>query len=185
MKRKINLDGKIVDYNLNKNSRAKNISLSINLNGQVRLTMPKYFPIFLAEKFIKQKSKWLLEKIAHLQNNKSIFFIKSKNKYLGQKESALILIKDRVDYFNQFYNFSINKIVVKNQSTRWGSCSTKKNLNFNYKLIYLPEKLRDYIIVHELCHLKEMNHSVKFWMLVNQTIPGWKKIRKELKNHIF
>lgn len=185
MERKINLNGKIIEYNLKKNSRAKNLSLSVGLGGQVRLTIPRYFPIFLAEKFIQGKAEWLLEKIAHLQNNKLITLNGSQKEYSAQKEKALILVKNRLDYFNQFYNFSINKIIIKNQSTRWGSCSIKKNLNFNYKLIQLPENLRDYIIVHELCHLKEMNHSPRFWALVNQTIPEYKTLRKKLKNHIF
>lgn len=185
MERKINLNGKIIEYNLKKNSRAKNLSLSVGLGGQVRLTIPRYFPVFLAEKFIQEKAGWLLEKITHLQSSKFINLNSNRKEYLDQKEKALTLVKNRLDYFNQFYKFSINKILIKNQSTRWGSCSLKKNLNFNYKLIQLPENLRDYIIVHELCHLKEMNHSVRFWALINQTIPEYKTLRKKLKNHIF
>ena len=64
----------------------------------------------------------------------------------------------------------------------WGSCSSKKNLNFSYRLYFLPEYLSDYIIIHELCHLKEMNHSKRFWDLVALVCPSYKDYRRELKN---
>jgi predicted metal-dependent hydrolase len=90
-------------------------------------------------------------------------------------------VKSRIAYFNQFYNFKFNKIFIKNQSTRWGSCSSLRNLNFNYKIIYLRPDLADYLIVHELCHLGEMNHSKRFKDLVSKTIPNYVKLNKELK----
>jgi len=98
-----------------------------------------------------------------------------------KKQFAKHFVEAKVNYFNQFYNFKINRIAIKNQSTRWGSCSSKRNLNFNYKIIYLKAELADYLIVHELCHLGQLNHSKKFWELVKQTIPNYVKINKELK----
>lgn len=97
------------------------------------------------------------------------------------KSRALEIAKQRIAYFNAIYQFKINKVTIKNQRTRWGSCSKKGNLNFNYKIALLPKKLSDYIIVHELCHLKELNHSQKFWNLVAKTIPDYKKIKKQFK----
>ena len=76
-----------------------------------------------------------------------------------------------------------NKINIKNQKTRWGSCTKSKNLNLNYKIIFLPKKHQDYIIVHEMCHLKEFNHSHKFWSLVSKTLPDYLEIKVELRNH--
>ena len=87
---------------------------------------------------------------------------------------------ERVDHFNTTYKFKFNRINIKNQKTRWGSCSNKGNLNFNYKIVLLPERLADYIIVHELCHLKELNHSKKFWNLVAKAMPDYPQIRDEL-----
>jgi predicted metal-dependent hydrolase len=87
----------------------------------------------------------------------------------------------KIIYFNSFYNFKYNKIFIKNHQRRWGSCSSKRNLNFNYKIIFLPERLQNYLIVHELCHLKEMNHSKGFWALVAKTIPDYEKLNKQLK----
>ena len=98
-----------------------------------------------------------------------------------KRERALVLVENRISHFNRAYKFKINRIVIKNQSTRWGSCSSKGNLNFNYKIIYLKPELADYLIVHELCHLGQLNHSKKFWALVSKAIPDYAKINKELK----
>ncbi len=98
-----------------------------------------------------------------------------------KREQARRLVINRLAYFNQFYNFKINRVAIKNTSTRWGSCSSKGNLNFNYKIIYLRPALADYLIVHELCHLGELNHSKNFWALVKQAIPDYIKINKELR----
>ncbi len=98
-----------------------------------------------------------------------------------KREVARTFVENRISYFNKFYNFKINRIAIKNTKTRWGSCSSKKNLNFNYKIIYLRPELADYLIVHELCHLGELNHSKRFWALVSKTIPNYTIINKELK----
>jgi predicted metal-dependent hydrolase len=106
---------------------------------------------------------------------------KNNSTYLTHKSQALYLAKVRLEHFNQFYNFKYNKVTIRNQISRWGSCSKRGNLNFNYRIALLPEELRDYIIVHELCHLGEFNHSKNFWALVEKTIPNWSELRKKLK----
>ncbi len=104
----------------------------------------------------------------------------SNAQYLKYKEKARILVENRISEFNKFYNYKINRIAIRNQRTRWGSCSKHGNLNFNYKLALIPEKLVDYVIVHEICHLGEFNHSKNFWDLVEKTIPDYKTRREEL-----
>jgi len=100
---------------------------------------------------------------------------------IQKREQARCFVENRISYFNKLYNFGINRIAIKNTATRWGSCSSKRNLNYNYKIIYLKSILADYLIVHELCHLKELNHSKRFWALVSKTIPDYAKINKELR----
>jgi predicted metal-dependent hydrolase len=100
---------------------------------------------------------------------------------IKKREQARRFVENKIRYFNSFYGFKINRVAIKNTTTRWGSCSSKGNLNFNYKIIYLKPELADYLIVHELCHLGELNHSKKFWALVYKTIPDYAKINKELK----
>lgn len=101
--------------------------------------------------------------------------------YRKFKEQSRGFIKQKIIELNQFYNFSFNRVCIKNHKSRWGSCSKKGNLNFNYKIIHLPLELAEYIVVHELCHLKELNHSSRFWALVAHAVPDYKARRKKLK----
>lgn len=110
-----------------------------------------------------------------------LFRRSSKEEYKKYKKQAKELAAWKLKMFNEAYGFSYKKISIRNQKTRWGSCSQKGTLSYNYKIVLLPEKHADYIIVHELCHLKEFNHSRRFWELVSKTVPDYKAIRKELK----
>lgn len=110
---------------------------------------------------------------------------RNHGQYIREKQKAFNIAKERLEHFNKFYNYKWSKIVIRNQKTRWGSCSKKGNLNFNYKIVLLPPETVDYIIVHELCHLREFNHSQNFWALVAQTIPNYKIIKQKLKNNPF
>lgn len=106
---------------------------------------------------------------------------KANANYLKYKTEAGILAKKRLEYFNTIYHFKYNRVTIRNQKTRWGSCSKKGNLNFNYKIALLPPKTADYIIVHELCHIGEFNHSRNFWNLVAETMPDYKELRNSLR----
>ncbi len=101
--------------------------------------------------------------------------------YLANKEAARAQVHARLAYFNQFYGYPLRKVFIKNLRSRWGSASSRGNLNFNYKIISLPPEVADYVIVHELCHLGQFDHSPKFWALVAQTIPDYKQLRKVLR----
>lgn len=101
--------------------------------------------------------------------------------YQVHKELARSHITSRVEHFNNYYQLPYNRIAIRNQRTCWGSCSEYKNLNFNYKLLFLPPHLMDYVVVHELCHLAELNHSTRFWSLVGETLPDYKERRSALK----
>lgn len=98
-------------------------------------------------------------------------------------EKARKIILDRLKFFQKKLGVEYNSIRIKNQKTRWGSCSRKKNLNFNWKLLLAPAEIIDYVIVHELCHLRYMNHSDKFWAAVEQVFPSYKEHRKWLREN--
>lgn len=97
------------------------------------------------------------------------------------RKKAFDLVCARLEYFNQFYNLKYNKVSIRNQKTRWGSCSSRGNLSFNVKILFLSPELQDYLIVHELCHLKEFNHSKRFWDLVEKQIPNYKYLHNKIR----
>jgi hypothetical protein len=179
----IKLNEKEIDYTLKISQKTRRMRLAIYCDGNFVVTVPKSMSNNLIEQFIIKKSKWIISKLDYFKNIPSQVFVKNnKGDYVKYKKQALDLVKKRIEYFNSIYGFKFNNIRIKNQKTRWGSCSKKRNINFNYKIVMLPEKLADYIIIHELCHLKEFNHSKKFWSLVNEIMPNYLEIRKELKN---
>lgn len=172
-----------IAYTIRKSRRAKRMRLAVYCDGTVTVTLPWGFAENTAEKFVTQKSAWLMHKLNFFKQSGERFFIKSsKRDYLKYKQQAYDIAQARIKYFNKVYDFKFYKINIKNQKTRWGSCSKKGNLNFNYKIALLPDYLADYIIVHELCHLGEFNHSKKFWDLVVKSIPNYVELRKKLKN---
>lgn len=92
-----------------------------------------------------------------------------------------MLCHERLEHFGQLYNLTYNRVAIRNTRSRWGSCSSKKNLNFNYRILFLPPELQDYLIVHELCHLQEMNHAKQFWDLVALQCPDYTLRVQELR----
>lgn len=101
--------------------------------------------------------------------------------YVENKEQAREFTLARLAHFNEHYNLTWNRVAIRNQRRCWGSCSANKNLNFNYKILFLPPHLADYIIVHELCHLVHLHHGKEFWDLVAEQIPEYKTSLFELR----
>jgi len=168
-------------------TRAKSIRIYIK-NNELILTIPKPW-IFQTKKsvekkaldFLESKSDWILKHLSpfwrgerwgnpDLTNN-------SREHYLKYKEEARKLCEDKCEFWANKMQVKYNRISIKTLKTRWWSCSSKKNLNFNYKILFLSEKDRDYLIVHELSHLVHMNHSSRFWDLVCKTL-GSEEFRK-------
>ena len=182
MRKEIKLKDEKIVYVLERSRRSRYMRLTISPETGVRITLPWGVSESAAERFMLEKSEWLLERLAIFKNKKtSSLPPATREDYLKNKELARSIAEQKLRYFNTFYNFSWKKIAIRNQKTRWGSCSKNGNLNFSYRIIYLGEKRCDYIIVHELCHLGQFNHSKKFWALVAEIIPGYKKIRREIK----
>lgn len=169
-------------YTVKTSLRSKNLSVRISRAGEVLVTKPKRISMTYVESFITRKKSWIISKIEYMLSLPPVKPKLSREEYTILKEKAQLIAEKKVKHFNQNYNFSYKRISIKNQKTRWGSCSSKGNLNFNYKIALLPDELVDYIIVHEICHLGQMNHSEKFWELVAKTIPEYKKHHRTLKS---
>jgi predicted metal-dependent hydrolase len=165
--------------------RARDVSITVDVDGSVLVVKPIKMHRSIAEEFVRKKRKWILKSIKHFQKFNDFTPIKGRTRrdYLKHKENARCLIHERIEYFSNNYKFPVKRIAIKNHRRCWGSCSEKGNLNFNYRILFLPEHIRDYIIVHELCHLFELNHSPRFWVLVEEIMPNYKMARKELKKH--
>ena len=101
--------------------------------------------------------------------------------YVDHKETARALVLTRLHHFNQYYELEWKRVAIRNQRRCWGSCSSLKNLNFNYKILFLPSHLQDYIVVHELCHLAHLHHGPEFWSLVSEQVPEYRLHRAELR----
>lgn len=156
--------------------------LAVYHDGSVVITTPFGINKAFAERFIREKSQWLFSKIAFFKKFKAMPLPRARRgEYAKRKDQAYQLALARLEYFGAIYQISFEKVTIRNQRTRWGSCSKKGNLNFNYKIALLPPRMADYIIVHELCHIREFNHSKKFWTLVAQAIPEYKAIRRQLR----
>ncbi|PIV51975.1 metal-dependent hydrolase [Candidatus Falkowbacteria bacterium CG_4_9_14_3_um_filter_36_9] len=181
MDKKIKIKGEDINYKIRKSRRARRLRLAVYCDTSIIVTMPRGAVENAAEKFLIAKANWLLKKINYFKKYKNTSLSKfSRGDYFKKKKDAFNLIIEKIYYYNKIYNFKFNRISIRNQKTRWGSCSKKGNLNFNYKIIYLSLKLADYIIVHELCHLQEFNHSSQFWNLVARSFPDYKIIKKQL-----
>ncbi|MEK7463164.1 MAG: M48 family metallopeptidase [Patescibacteria group bacterium] len=182
MKKRIELHKKKVEYTLKVSERARRMRLAIYCDGNFVVTVPRNMNENIIEQFIIRKSQWIIDKLKYFKSiSGQVFIGGTKKDYAEYRDRAFVLAQKRIEYFNNIYSFKFNKINIKNQKTRWGSCSKKGNLNFNYKIALLPERLADYIIVHELCHLKEFNHSQRFWNLVARIMPDYLEIRNELR----
>lgn len=166
-------------------SRARTMRLAIYRDGYFVVTTPRRIHESIIVNFIVQKASWIIEKIEYFKNNpRPKAVVHSASEIVEYKRQAKEILERRLPFFSAHYNVCYKNVVIKNITTRWGSCSSKGNLNFNYKIALLPTELSDYIIVHELCHLREMNHSKKFWNLVEEQMPHHKELRKQLKSYI-
>lgn len=175
-------------YSLKRNVRAKRLTVSVYWDGRCVVTAPVWTRKRRIERLVNDKKEWVLKKIDYFKKipvQKPDKARGSRKEYLKYKEDARMLAEGRLKHFNAMYGFEYKKVYIRNQKTRWGSCSSRGNLNFNYQIALLPAHLSDYVIVHELCHLKELNHGRNFWKLVEETVPNWKECRNELrKRHV-
>lgn len=178
---KIFVGGREIEYEVRRSRRAKRLRLAVYRNCSIVATLPWRGDIGFVEKFILEKAEWLLDRVLKFKSQSSPLAHLGARDYVKHKKQALLFVRDRVEELNKAYGYKIGRISIRNQKTRWGSCSRTGNLNFNYKLVLIPQYIADYVIVHEICHLKEFNHSVNFWELVSVAMPNFREIRRELK----
>ena len=169
-------------YTIRTNSRARRINITVRRNGEILVSKPRWVSEREVERFVARSAAWIARAKARFDALPKTSKIEtSRKEYKRYKNAALHEVERRIRHFNTHYHLRYAHISIRNQKTRWGSCSQRGNLAFNYRLVFLPPHLADYVIVHELCHLREMNHSRAFWAAVAETIPDHLACRKELR----
>ena len=164
---------------MRRSTRARSMRIAVYPDARVVVTVPERFSPKILEHFLHEHSGWIEKTIAKNRRKNVIRF--DGREIPSLKIFAAEVAASRCKYFATIYGVEFQKISIRAQKSRWGSCSKRRHLSFNFKIAVLPKQLRDYIIVHEICHLKEMNHSRKFWDLVARTVPNHASIRKELR----
>lgn len=157
--------------------QSRHVRVSLRPDGTVLVTLPWRLSLAAAESFLHQSLPWVRAQLQKVQATTVAVW----PPYHAVKARAKVKIMERLKFFNQHYNYTYRAVSIRKQTSRWGSCSSQGNLNFNYRLYALDERLLDYVVVHELCHLREHNHSERFWRLVAETMPHHRALRQELR----
>ena len=170
-----------IPYRVIRSSR-RTISVQITLSGEVLVRCPQRMSNADIRRFVESKSDWI-EK--HLEKRTAAarlpVFTDEQLQMLARQ--ARQTVPERVAYFAPLVGVTYGRITIRSQHTLWGSCSSKGNLNFNCLLMLTPPEVLDYVVVHELCHRKEMNHSARFWAEVGRVLPDYEIRRKWLREN--
>ena len=172
--------GLTVQYSIIRSNR-KTISIQIQPDGKVIVRAPKRMRIEEIKRFVESKAGWIEKHLSNLTAQEQQKLTDQELRAL--REKARTLVTERVQFYAPLIGVTYNQIAIRAQHTRWGSCSAKGNLNFNCLLMLCPEEVRDYVVIHELCHRKHLNHSADFWAEVERYCPDYRIHRKWLKDN--
>ena len=172
-------------------SSRKTMALEITRDAEIVVRAPWHVAEAEVRAFLFEKSDWIRKKLAVQEQR---LREREQAGEAGEKpltareirqlaEEALEVLPKRTAYFARILGVSYGRITIRNQKTRWGSCSAKGNLNFNCLLMLTPPEIQDYVVVHELCHRLEMNHSQRFWNHVYSVLPDYRERRAWLKKY--
>jgi len=159
-------------------NRAKSVSITVK-PGSVRVAIPKSQSLKTAQNFVDSRISWIKKKVSEMN------YHLDKSKTLPEIDygTAQEYLTKRLDKLAGLHNFEYNRVFIRRQKSRWGSCSSKGNINLNMKLLHLPSNLVDYIILHELVHTQVKNHGKDFWNKLDKICPGARNIDRRLKDY--
>jgi len=159
------------------------MSISVTASGEVRVTLPYRGTVRQAEAFLREKSAWVA---AH---RRKACLLRLRHKELTatrrhvSRKNAEAFLRERLDYLAREYGFSCNRVSIRNQKSRWGSCSTDNNISLNEKIARLPDRLIDFVLLHELVHTRVKNHSKDFWMELEKYVGNVETLRREFRQY--
>lgn len=170
-------------------SERKTLSVSIQPDCTITVRAPRSVSDSQIRRFLIEKQHWLITKYLEAKQKQETIpcsdLIDTQRAALTRRyiDAAKEYFPKRVAYFHQFTGGTYSRITIRDQKTRWGSCSSKGTLSFNWRLMLAPPAILDYVVVHELCHLRHMDHSPAFWQAVGEVFPDYASARKWLRKH--
>ena len=161
-------------------TKRRTIALQITKEGKAVVRAPLYAPQSRIDEFVSSKSAWAQRHIDRILSE-TILPKYTAEEIKGFMRAARAVLPEKTEFFAKKIGVCYGRVSVRAQRTLWGSCTAKGNLNFNCLLVNVPEKVFEYVVIHELCHRKYMNHSQAFWHAVEKFCPEYKIYRKWLK----
>ena len=169
------------EYELKRSNR-KSISVEISREGKIIVRAPLRMKVSDIAAFLESKSNWIDAHLASVKNSLSSSLRKLTDEEKEElRKNARIVISARVKYFANIMGVTPSNVSINQAKTRFGSCNSKKRLNFSCNVMRYPNEAIDYVIVHELAHIKELNHSKRFWAIVESVLPDYKERQRILK----
>lgn len=175
-------------YDIKESTRARNVRITVYPDGRVEVVKPARASHAVVEAFVHAKQEWITRMRAYAHKKRGGMPLevlpkprRGSKAHAEAVATARALVHARLAHFAQEHGFMYGRVSIRNQKTRWGSCSAKNDLSFNYRIAFLPPELADYIIVHELAHTREHNHSPRFWAQVEEILPQHKEYRRTLR----
>jgi len=194
----LNFPDPIGTVTLKRVPRRRNMTLRIKSDGQAEVLVPKHMPKAVITGFVAERSEWIasnraqmltrrekaLEGAPQVFSEEALSDPKVKAKELrALRKQAKAALEPKLELYAAKLGVTYNKVSYRLMTSRWGSCSSSGNISLNVLLVLVPEEAQDYVVVHELCHRKEMNHSKAFWALVESALPNYREPRRYLKEH--
>lgn len=169
-------------------SRRKTVAIQITRDARIQVRAPYGCPRSFIDSFVHEKSDWISRHLAQAeQRQKMRASSESPTLTAAERARYIEIARDiftrKAEYYARIMDVTYGRISIREQKTRWGSCSSQGNLNFNWRLILAPEDVLDYVVVHELAHRKEMNHSKAFYAIVESVLPDYRVSRKWLRDN--
>ncbi len=170
-----------LSYQLVRSSR-KTVSIEVRHDGSILVRAPRRLSERAIREFVISKEPWLREKLRKFENRPALPTLTVAELDALKKQAGADLTA-RVRHFAPLAGVNYGRVTIRAQKTRWGSCSKAGNLNFNCLLMLVPPEIRDYVVIHELCHRKHMNHAPAFWTAVEALCPDYRQRRAWLKDN--
>jgi predicted metal-dependent hydrolase len=166
-----------------KNPRARRYVIRVNADGSVRITVPRWGSRRHAELFAEEQRPWIEQQRARVDERGTPRLAYTSEAIKELRQQASVELPAHLNDLAAYHGLVVPRVSVRNQRSRWGSCSPSGHISLNWRLVLMPDEVRDYVLVHELMHLRRLDHSRHFWRLVAHACPNYQNARKWLREH--